>query len=237
MALIPLDDFGKLAVSRYEAAVAEYNKEVSKLKSVESIEDFTQSFAETWEGVADLNANIEKLNQALEALLAERIAKITPVVVEEYKKAVESTGVNTTALDEQLKFIRSTMKYLSGIYQAEDLESLPKPEARSKGGNTAGNSGATGGKRIRGFDVRVNGVLAQMKNAQGVMKSTFTAAAKVIGCQVSELQEAFFSAAGMEDTSNDEFPALVEFQYKDHNVRVSKVGDSSEEEAIEATTA
>jgi len=224
---IVLDDFGKLALQKYQDMVTAYNAEVAKLKSVESLDDFRADFEKSWPGVSELNEKIEKLQSALEDLLGKRTVAIEKVIDDEYKKAVEASGVDPTALDEQLKAVNATKRYLVSVYGDGVLEDTPKVEGRGRSG---GSGSGTGGRRIRGFDVYVNGQLAGNKNKDGEIRSTFSAAAKVVGCETTELQRAFFEAAGNTDTNTESFPTVVEFDFKDAKIRAVKTDDSSEDD-------
>jgi uncharacterized protein YutE (UPF0331/DUF86 family) len=226
MAQIALDDFGKLAVEKYVTTVEDYNRQVLASKSVDSIEDFKEQFQTSWEGVADINAKIEQLESALEDLLAKRMLKVEPVLSAEYAKALEASGVNPEALKELLKTINGTKKYLVMMYGEAVLEDTPKVEARR---SAAGGNAGTGGRRIRGFDVYIDGTLAAKENAKGEMKSTFSIAAKELGVETTELQRAFFEAAKSEDVKSDDFPQVVDFVFKDKEIRVSK--DDSDDDS------
>lgn len=222
-----LDDFGKVALQKYIDTVTEYNKAVVAAKSVSSKEEFEAQWIENDPIFAEENEKIEKLQSALESVLGARVAKAAPLLEEAYAKAVAASGVDLTALDEQLKLIRTTSKYITSIYGDDALEGAPDVERRAKG---AGGSGHSGGRRIRGFDIYVDGKLAATKNAKGEMKSTFSVAAKELGVETTVLQRAFFEEAGSEDVRSDNFPTVVEFEFQDHTVRAVKVDDSSDDE-------
>lgn len=220
-----LDDFGKVALAKYTDTLASYNAQVKQAKSVESIDDFTETFMATAPSLAEVNAKIEKIENALEALLAERLSMATPLIGPAYEAAVKDSGVDVTALDEQLKLLRTTAKYLTAVYGDDVLEGTDKIESRKGKGGGSG----TGGRRIRGFDVYIDGKLAGQPNKDGVIKSTFSIAAKELGVETVDLQRAFFEEAGSEDVKKDDFPVSVEFDFADHTVRVVK-GDESESE-------
>jgi hypothetical protein len=221
-----LDDFGTLAKQKYVDTLKDYNAKVEQAKSVSSIDEFSSKFMETAPELAEENAKIAKLEDALEQIKAARLIKATPLIQPAYEAAVAVAGVDVTALDEQLKTLRVTAKYLVSIYGEDVLDDTDKIASRSK---TGGSSGAgAGGRRIRGFEVYIDGVLAAQKNAEGVLKSTFSIAAKMLEVETVDLQRAFFAEAGSEDTKSDDFPAVVEFEFKEHNIKVAKVDDSSE---------
>lgn len=222
---IQLDDFGKLALRKYVDTVEQYNGMIAATKSVESIDDFRESFAETWEGVADINVKIEQLRSSLETLLGQRTAKIEPVLSDEYAKAQAATGVDPEAMSAKLKEVNASKKYLVSIYGDDVLEDTPKVEARRSGGSGGGGGG---GRRIRGFDVYIDGDLATTTNADGEQKSTFSAAAKELGVATTDLQRAFFDAAESTDLKSDSFPSVVDFTFNEKNIRAVKVDDSSD---------
>lgn len=222
-----LDDFGALALAKFVDTVNAYNEQVKASKSVDSIDDFRENFVLTWEGVADINEKIEKLESTLETLYGQRTAKVEPVLSAEYAKALEASGVDPEALNAQLKTINATKKYLVTMYGEAVLAETPKVEGRRA--SSTGGSG-TGGRRIRGFEVYIDGKLSAIKNKDGVLKSTFSCAAKELEVETVELQRAFFEAAGSEDVKGDSFPDVVEFEFKDHNIKVAKVDEDNDSE-------
>ena len=93
-------------------------------------------------------------------------------------------------------------------------------------GEVPGRPTKRGGRRIRGFEVYIDGKLSAIKNKDGVLKSTFSCAAKELEVDTVDLQRAFFEAAGSEDVKGDSFPDVVTFEFKDHNIKVAKVDES-----------
>ena len=220
---IALDEFGKVALQRYTDQVNAYNAEVVKAKSVSSKEEFEAAWLTSDPTFAEFNAKIEKL----ESVKSERLIAATPLLEAAYAEAVANAGVDPAALDEQRKVINATVKYLTSIYGEAVLANTPEIERR---GRTSGGGGApAGGRRIRGFDIYVDGTLAATKNAKGEVKSTFSVAAKQLGVETVDLQRAFFEAAGSDDVRADDFPTVVEFDFSDKSVRAVKVDDSDEE--------
>lgn len=227
-----LDDFGKTFLENYATMVENYNGEVKKAKSVDSIEEFTEHFLNNAPEFAEINAAIEELESKVESLKTRRLADSVPLITPAYEAAVKGQGVDPEALKQNLASIRAAAKYLTTMYGDDVLKNIPKAE----GLRNSGGGGATGGRRIRGFDIYIDGVKAEQKNAKGEMRSTFTAAAKVLDVEVVDLQRGFFAEAGLEDVKADAFPALVEFDFPDkegaqHHVRVLKVGDSDDDSA------
>jgi hypothetical protein len=222
-----LDDFGKMALQKYADDVDQYNILVNKTKAVESRDKFQESFMETSPDLAEFNENIEKLNSALETLLSQRLIAAQPLIEPAYQAALSGVGVDPESLKELKKKIAAAAKYMTIVYGEESLKDAPKPEAMKVAGTTSGTSG---GRRIRGFDVYVDGELAGQKNAQGIIKSTFTYAAKVLEVETTDLQRAFFEEAKSEDIKADDFPSMVAFELNGHNVKVMKVDDSEDSE-------
>jgi len=219
-----LDDFGKVALQRYIQVVEQHNALVAKTKAVESKEKFAEAFMNEALELSEFNAQIEKLESALEDLKGQRLVVATPLITPAYEAALAGVGVDPEQVKELKKQISASAKYLTSMYGDAVLADAPKPDAmRAAGGSTGG-----GGRRIRGFEVYVDGVIQGAKNADGVFKSTFSHAAKALEVETVELQRAFFEAAGQEDTKADSFPALVEFEFKGKTVRAAKVDDSGD---------
>jgi hypothetical protein len=227
MATIQLDDFGTIALERYNALVSEYNALVKAAKGVESKEEFEKQFMTEAPELAEFNAKIEKLESALETLMAQRLAAATPLIEPAYQAAVANSGVDIPALDAKLKDVKATKKYLEQVYGPEATEGTEKVESRGKVGGAS--TGSSGGRRIRGVEVYVDGKLASMENKEGKVVSNFSIAAKVVGVETVALQRAFFDAAGSEDVRSDEFPAIVDFELNDHKVRGVKLDDSADD--------
>lgn len=221
-----LDDFGTLAKQKYVDTLTDYNSKVEQAKSVSSIDEFSEKFMESAPELADMNVQIEKIKNALEAALAARLTKATPLIGPAYEAAVANSGVDVTALDEQLKLLRTTAKYLTAVYGDEVLADTDKIASRGKSG---GSGSGAGGRRIRGFEVYIDGKLSAVKNAKGELKSTFSCAAKELEVETVALQRAFFEAAGSEDVKGESFPDVVEFDFKEHNIKVAKVDESEDE--------
>jgi hypothetical protein len=227
MATIALDDFGKIALERYSSLLSDYNSQVALAKSVDSRDSFAESFMANAPDLADINEKIERLEAALEDLLSKRLIAATPLIEPAYEAAVKGAGVDPEALKQQLATVRATAKYLTTMYGDEVLADTPKIETL----RTSGGGGSTGGRRIRGVEIYIDGVLSGTKNKDGVFKSTFSSAAKQLGVETVDLQRAFFAEAGQEDVKSESFPTIVEFGFVsedgEHVVRVVKVDDSS----------
>lgn len=221
---IQMDDFGKMAYDRYVATVEQYNAAVGKGEAVESIEKFQKTFMETDPQFAEFNAQIEALESKLEDILSARLVQATPLVQPAYEKALSEVGVDPEQIKELKKQITAGVRYLTSMYGEEVLADAPKAKAM----RTAGSTGTTGTRRIRGFDVYVDGKLSGSNNKDGVFKSNFASGARDLGIETTELQRMFFEKVGREDFKADDFPAVVEFEVNGKPVRIVK-GDESED--------
>lgn len=220
-----LDDFGKLALERYNVLVDQYNTMVGKTKKVESKDKFIEVFMQEDERFANFNNEIERLESEVESLKSRRLVAATPLVEPAYQEALANVGVDPEAVKDLRKSLTAAARFLIVTYGETVLDGTTKPEAVRTGGSATG----TGGRRIRGFDWYVDGEKATIKNKDGIPKSTATAAAKVLDVPVPELQEAWLKEAGSEDWKNEAFPTLIDFEYAGKNVRVVKSDDSDEE--------
>ena len=224
-----LDNFGKTFLDNHNALVEAYNVLVGKAKSIDSKEAFAEEFMKNDPQFAEINAEIEKLESALESLLGKRLVQATPLIEPAYDEAIKGVGVDPEVLKQNLAQIRAAAKYLTTMYGDEVLKDAPKVESFRQSGGTSG------GRRIRGVEIYIDNVLSAQKNQKGEMKSTFTAAAKQLEVETTDLQRAFFAEAGMDDVKSDSFPTITEFDFPDkagetHRIRVAKVDDSADED-------
>lgn len=228
---LALDNFGKTFLDNHDALVEAYNVLVGKAKSIDSKEAFAEEFMKNDPSLAEINAQIEALQSQVESLLAQRLIQATPLIDPAYEEAVKGVGVDPEVLKQNLAQIKAAAKYLTTMYGDDVLKDSPKVEGFR---NSSGGGTGTGGRRIRGVEIYIDGVLAAQKNQKGEMKSTFTAAAKILEVETVTLQRAFFAEAGQEDVKSETFPTVTEFDFPDkagetHRIRVAKVDDSDEE--------
>lgn len=206
-----LDEFGKMALDRYNATVEEYNSLVTVIKAASgTYEDILNAVKadESDSQVAKFAQAIEKHEAALQKLNAELDAYARPIADERSKAGSQNVEEETAKADVLHKTIRTARNYLTESYGEGVLEGTPDVMRRT---NRA--SGGSGGKRIRGFDVYVDEKLATMKDAKNVERSNFAAAAKAAGVETVALQKAFYEAAGSEN--KDEWPNRVEYSVTD----------------------
>lgn len=225
--VIQFDDFGKMAYDRYVAVVEQYNEAVGKGEAVESLDKFREQFMDTAPELAEFNAQIEQLMSEVESIKIRRLLAGDPLVQPAYDKALNEVGVDPEAIKELKKKIGASSRFLISEYGDEVLNDAPKPKAMRAGGTS---TGATGTRRIRGFDVEVDGVLTGAKNKDGVFKSNFASGARVLGIETTELQRLFFEKAKSEDYKADDFPALVEFEYDGKKISITKTDESEDAE-------
>jgi len=207
----PLDEFGQDAKNRLAATIEQRNSVVAQLKATQGDpQELLETLRDTSddEQVVKLRQQIEALDDKREQLFTKRDELLKPLVETmraEAAKGSEGVAEKADALD---KTVKAGMNYLKELYGEAALEGLPSVLPR-KNRATPGKGGE-GGKRIRGFDWNVDGVLQTSRDAKGVERSNTAAAAKSIGIETLALQEKFWEAAGTRDS--DKYPARVEFE-------------------------
>lgn len=207
----PLDEFGQDAKNRLATAIEARNALVAQLRASQGDpQELLETLRETStdEQVAKLRTQIEQLDDKREQLFTKRDDLLKPIVEQMRNDSAagsEDVSAKADALD---KTVRAGMNYLKELYGDASLEGLPAVLAR-KNRATPGKGGGEGGKRIRGFDWSVDGVLQTSRDAKGVERSNTAAAAKELGIDTVALQEKFWEAAGTRDS--DKYPARVEF--------------------------
>lgn len=232
-----IDDFAKLMIERVTDSITDYNSKVEASQSIDSIETFQEHFLKTAPELANFNSEIETVESHLESLLTRRLAAAMPLIQPAYDAAVKDSGIDLVALDEQLKMIRSVLKVLKDNYVEDAIKQIPEV-AKKKGGSSTGTGVGTGTRRIRGFNVYIDGVIATTKHPKtGKPVSTFSAASTALDADNTELQNAFLEAAGREDWNKPGFPAMVDFEFAGKQIKVMKQGDSSEEDSDEESEA
>lgn len=238
----PLDEFGTMAKDRLRATIEEYNVLAAQVKAANSDPaDLLETLRDTYTDnpdVVKITEAIEKLDNQREQLYQKRDALLQPVV----EQMVEQAKSGTEGLDAKVADLRSTInagrKYITDMYGEDNLADLPALVGRRA---SSGGGGGTGARRIRGFDVYVNGTLATSKNGKGETVSNMATAAKDLGLETEVLRDAFFAAAGTDDSKK--FPAEVTFhvsagegdERKQYEIRAVRV-KQDEERATESGT-
>lgn len=209
--VMELDEFGAQAVKRYVDSVNNYNALVSQIKAASGTpEDVLAGvMSDTSDPTIEkyLSA-IERHKAGIQKLEHELTAYAQPIADERVKAGSSNVEAEIAQADVLHKTVKSGRTYLIDSYGEEVLEGTPDVARR-----TNRSAGGGGGKRIRGFDVHVDGQLATMRDQQGVERSNFAAAGKAAGVVTADLQKAFYVAAGSE--KREEWPDRVEFSVTD----------------------
>lgn len=206
---VTLDEFGQMAKDRLRSSIEQHNTLASRVKAATGdpqalLDNLRETYTEGDAG--KITAAIEDLDNKREALFAKRDEILKPIVASMVEDAKAGVGDAEQQAADLLKTIKAGQKYLSDLYGEGAIEDLPKVVGKRA---ASSGSGGTGQRRVRGFDVYIDGTLATAADAQGVKKSNLAAAAKALGVDTESLRDSFFSAAGSEDSKA--WPAKVEF--------------------------
>lgn len=209
--LKPLDEFGQMALSNLRATIEKYNALASRVKAATGdpqalLDNLRESYTEDEQAVK-IRTAIEDLDDKREKLVTALDNILKPIVEQQVNAAKEGLGTAEEEANDLLKTVRAGMKYIGDLYDERHLSDLPALVGKSRAGGGGGQGG--GGRRIRGFDVYINGTLAAMRNGKGVQVSNMATAAKELGVETEVLRDAFFAAAGTDDPKK--YPAKVEF--------------------------
>lgn len=208
-----LDDFGRMALDRLNGQVAARNADVSRLDTVggDRVSRLDALREDPPAEAAPLAAKVASLQDALNEALEARDKALNAIIDAE----IANSDVDPEALKEAIKVadgnIRSGLNYLTGLY-GDDVKVLVTDQKPLKGARRSGGSTGTSGKRrLRGFTVSVNDVVATSPDKDGVQKSSFSAAAKVIGLSNVDPLSAAYRERNGEDP--DKFPAEDTFEF------------------------
>jgi len=218
-----LDDFGQLFVARTSGDIVKANEKITELKGLSSdpaeiseaalealknatMPDGLESPEVTQEILDEYNAIVIR-----EVQLSEMFKKVAAEYAE--KKATENTDQEkvaalTAEVEALEKKIKEARRHLAVEFPgAETL----LPELVKASGKSAGTGKGSGGRKLRGFTVSVDGEVKYLgKDAN--KKSSFAAAASALSIPTGELQAAYFAAAGTDDV--EKVPAEVTFTVK-----------------------
>lgn len=212
----------------FDKLVGNINSHNEAFKSLNLASGDRQSMLDTMreEAIDSPNAEVRDLAAKISDLLSEvydletRRDAILNAMID---TTLEAKG-DTKALEEQVKSLKDTINagtnYLKKLYGDAVLTALPPVESKRGKSTPGARSGATGQRRFRGVDVYVEGVLATSPDNNGVERSTFSAAAKVLGLKsVKPLQDVVVA----EHTDDPEaWPAEFTVTYEGKAVRVVK---------------
>lgn len=207
---VPLDEFGTMAHAKLAGQIKEYNDLVRLVKAADGdpqslLEELRKSSDDPT--VVKIREAIDELNTKLFNLETKRDELLKPKVAEFAANAKASLGDKPEKMEKLGKSIKTARAYLADTYCVEVLEDLPPLEGKRGGGGSAG--AGTGARRIRGFDFFVDGNLVTSRDAKGNESSNAAAAAKALGLTTEDIRQAFWSAAGTDDSSK--YPPLVTF--------------------------
>lgn len=223
-----LDDFGTMAVQKISGEITERN---SLYKSLTAATGDRQGMLDELREQAEKGENAQPEVNALAAQISDLLSQVYDLETQrdnylnsQIDALVEASGVDPKVVETQIASLESTIKsgtnYLIGIYGADVTGYLPALEGKRTRKSGTGVPGASGQRRIRGVEVYVDGVKATTPDANGVQRSTFSAAAKALSLDsVKPLQGAYTDLYG---TDPDKFPADTEFDFQGHKVRVVK---------------
>lgn len=207
----PLDQFGQEMKKRLVDTINEHNALAARVKAASG--DFMSALdalrANSGNADADkITAKIEELDEQREALVKKRDEILKPLAEKMVEDAKAGVGDAEAQAADLLKTVNAGKKYLTDTYGEEHVEDLPAVVGKRRA-SSGGSGGGSGQRRIRGFDVFIDGNLATGRNAKGESVSNMAAAAKILGVDTEDLRNAFWEAAGTDDSSK--YPATVEF--------------------------
>lgn len=231
---VVLDDFGQQAYDRVNDLILKRNE---KAGTIAAASGDAQALLESLRASSDdpnvvaINAKLEEFASQILALETKRDEILKPQVEKIKTDATAHVEPLTAEVDEMDKQIKAASNYLKSMYGAEAVDSLPKMLSR-KGRETGGNNG---GRRVKGYDVYVDGAIATIRDAKGVDRSNLAAAGKVVGVDTKVIQEGFFTAQGTTDSKSykDEVEFVVTNDGKDFTVRCVRGKDEDPSDASE----
>lgn len=218
VSLDSLDSFQRAFAERLIAQIEEHNAIVAQIKASSSnLDDVMDSVragddpkvVKARKEIDDLNARLEKSETALREYVKAEAEKVLA-----NQKETDTSGLDAQRKEAASK-ISQGVNYLAGE-AGVDKKSLPLPKIATLRGMSSGEGSGSGGRRLRGFSVVVDGKEALMGG-----KSSFSAAAKVLETDTPTLQAAYFKAAGTDDA--EKFPVKVEFTFDGHAVVAYRV--------------
>lgn len=229
MAEQKLDEFAQLAKQKLHASIDERNAFVATLKASQGdkaglIETLAVNPPSDNEEAVAACDEVTRLDIALNEAIKTRNALLEPIADEMLAAGKEQVDELTTKVGELDKTIKAGLKYFEDLYGPEVLTDLPE-RVTLRGGSKAA-TGGEGGRRVRGFNVWVDGELATQRDAKGKDRSNLAAGAKKMGISPSDMRDAFWQAQGTQDSA----------QYQDKVSFTVTVGDNSYEVICERNT-
>jgi hypothetical protein len=208
-----LDTFQRMFAEQLVTQIEAHNALVAKIKASSSnLDDVMDSLK------AGDDPKVRKAVEKMEALDAERekiATSLNEYVKAEAEKVLASQKeTDTSGIDEERKALSAKISQGVSYLAAEtkvDKKDLPLPKVATLRGMSSGEGNGTGGRRLRGFTVTV----------EGKDHTSFSSAAGALEIPTPDLQAHYFKAAGTEDA--EKFPARVEFTVNGKNVVAYRV--------------
>ena len=194
-----LDEFANLYVGKINSMIAEHNAKHATLSALTGdVAALTASLYETDPDAAKVSAEIETLLSKVEDLKAKRDKVLAPKV--EALKADSAGKVETlnTEVDALRKSIAAATTAVRDLYGDEAVSLLTEVTGKRK---SKASADGTPQRRIKGFNVDVDGTRAEIDTPNG-KSSNLAVAARVLGVDTKTMQEAFIAAQGT-DKSED----------------------------------
>lgn len=230
-----LDEFGQEFVNRTTA-------EINRLNSlVRTRKEKSTDPGEIAEGLYDTLKSGEMPDGiTLDAKILDQYNKANEIVEKalgHFRKLAEETGKQRAAesvnaeevaqLDTEIDTISKKVKRARDMLALEypGAESVLPDVVRKSGSGSSGTGKGSGGRKLRGFTVTVDGTVALLSNNEGKKVSSFSAGAKTLGIPTADLQRAYMTAAGTEDA--EKFPASQDLTVtgadgKEHAVNIAR---------------
>lgn len=198
------DEMAKMSFEMLSGLIKERNSEVSKINAAKGdqqtlMEDLRES-SQRPDAVKAREAR-DKAQEALD----EAILALDKAVRPEVQEVLESAGDTKEAeakIKEYDEKVKPGTNYFKKMY-GEDLAKHLPPLSRLRGFSTKG--AGSSGRRVRGFSVEVT-VDDETRNFENL-----ASAAKYLELDTTQVQEAFFEAAGGKDKPLKEIADRVDF--------------------------
>lgn len=210
-----LDEFGQMTLSRLVENIDKLNKVNEERKQLSS--DPAEVQKSLYESLVagnmpdGITVDEKVWTQYLKAVefVNKTTAYFDTVADEVAKKRVaENTDAErVTALTTEAESLEKIIKAGRNLFLTENPQAanlVPAVKGIKSGSTSTGDGRGSGGKKLRGFTVAVNGETATLPNSEGKQTSSFAAGAKVLGIPTAELQRAFFAALDANDDNYQE---------------------------------
>lgn len=216
------DPMQELAFKQLSGLIGERNAQVARINAVKGDRlSLLKDLEENSQSEAAVEAR--KRRDAAQQALDEAVMDLHKAVQPEIESLTQDAEKSVTDIENDVKekdqAIKPGLTYFKKVYGEELAKHLPALD-RLKGFSSRGTGG---GRRIRGFviSVEVDGEAKDFENA--------ASAAKYLEVETTDVQEAFFKAAGVEvlkdapDTVTFEVPFTETYEDGDKEEKVATV--------------